>query len=163
MKKQIIHTIVLAGLLCAPAFAQRVEIFGGAQFEHLQPSYNAVGWNGSLTGNFKHVLGITGDFSGVYKSHPVNSSVYTYTVGPVLTARLPVVQPFVHALFGGASISGGGVNENAFAMLVGGGLDLGFRKGIGFRLVQADWLMTKFNNQTQNSQGRVSAGIVLKF
>jgi hypothetical protein len=74
-----------------------------------------------------------------------------------------VVQPFVHALFGGASISGGGVNENAFAMLVGGGLDLGFRKGIGFRLVQADWLMTKFNNQTQNSQGRVSAGIVLKF
>jgi len=163
MGKQLIHTVLLAGLLCVPAFAQRVEIFGGAQFEHLQSSYNAVGWNASLTGNFKHVLGITGDFSGVYKSHRANSSVYTYTVGPVLTARLPVVQPFVHALFGGATVSSGGVNSNAFAMLVGGGLDLGLRKGIGLRLVQADWLMTKFDDQTQDRQGRVSAGIVIKF
>jgi hypothetical protein len=163
MRKQIALAIVLAFLLCAPAFAQRVEIYGGAQFEHLQSSYNAFGWNGALTGNFKHVLGITADFSGVYKSHRVSSSAYTYTVGPVLTARLPVVQPFVHALFGGASISGGGMSDNAFAMFLGGGLDIGLRKGIGIRLVQADWLMTKFNNETQNSQGRVSAGIVIKF
>jgi hypothetical protein len=155
--------IALAFLLCAPVFAQRVEIYGGAQFEHLQSHYNALGWNGSLTGNFKHVLGITADFSGVYKSQSVGSSVYSYTVGPVLTARLPVVQPFVHALFGGATLSGGGLSDNAFATLIGGGLDIGFRKGIGIRLVQADWLMTKFNNQTQNSQGRVSAGIVIKF
>jgi len=162
MKNRILHTILLAGLL-APAFAQRVEIYGGAQFEHLQPSYNAVGWNASLTGNFKHVLGITADFSGVYKSHRASSSVYTYTVGPVLQARLPVIQPFVHALFGGATASGGGVSDNAFAMLLGGGLDLGFRRWIAFRLVQADWLMTKFGDQTQNSQGRVSAGIVIKF
>ena len=31
--------------------------------------------------------------------------MYTYTVGPVLAARLPVVQPFVHALFGGITAS----------------------------------------------------------
>src|SRR5438034_4989399 len=123
MRKQVIDTILLAGVLCAPALAQRVEIFGGAQFEHLQSSYNAVGWNASLTGNFKHVLGITGDFSGVYNSHRSNSTVYTYTVGPVLTARLPVIQPFVHALFGGATISAGGSSDNAFAMIFGGGLD----------------------------------------
>ena len=163
MRKQLLYTILLLGLLCVNSFAQRVEIFGGAQFEHLESSYNAVGWNASLTGNFKHVLGITGDFSGVYNSHRSDSSVYTYTVGPVLTARLPVVQPFVHALFGGATLSRAGVSSNAFAMLVGGGLDLGFRKGIGFRLVQADWLMTKFGDQTQDRQGRVSAGIILKF
>jgi hypothetical protein len=89
--------------------------------------------------------------------------VYTYTVGPVLQARLPVVQPFVHALFGGASVTGGGVSDNAFAMFLGGGLDLGFRKGIAFRIVQADWMMTKFADETQNKQGRVSAGIVIKF
>ena len=163
MRKQLIHSILFAGLLCTSAFAQRVEIFGGVQYEHLQSSYNAVGWNGSLTGNFKHVLGITGDFSGVYNSHRANSTVYTYTVGPVLTARLPVIQPFVHALFGGAKISSGGMSDNAFAMLVGGGLDIGLRKGIGLRLVQADWLMTKFGGQTQDKQGRVSAGIVIKF
>jgi len=41
MRKRLIHTILLAGFLCAPAIAQRVEIFGGAQYEHLQSSYNA--------------------------------------------------------------------------------------------------------------------------
>src|SRR5262249_39670687 len=163
MRKLLLQAILLAELLSAPAFAQRVELFGGAQFEHLQSSYNAVGWNASLTGNFKHVLGITGDFSGVYNSRRSSSSVYTYTVGPVLQARLPVVQPFVHALFGGATASGTGINENAFAMIVGGGLDLGFRRGIAFRLVQADWLVTKFRDETQDKQGRVSAGIVIKF
>jgi hypothetical protein len=165
MKAKVLHTCLLAWFVAVPGFAlgQRVELFGGAQFEHLESSYNAVGWNASLTGNFKHVLGITGDFSGVYKSRRTDSSVYTYTVGPVLTARLPVVQPFVHALFGGARISAGSTSDNAFAMLIGGGLDLGFRKGIGFRLVQADWLFTKFSGQTQDRQGRVSAGIVIKF
>jgi hypothetical protein len=84
---------VVFGFLSLTAAAQRVEIFGGYQFTHLQPAFNEDGWNASLTGNFKHVLGITGDFSGAYKQ---NAHVYTYTVGPVLTARLPVVQPFVH-------------------------------------------------------------------
>jgi hypothetical protein len=164
MKRFTFYSVSVAVLLSVQAFSQRVEIFGGAQFEHLQPSYNAVGWNASLTGNFKHVLGITGDFSGVYRSrHGTDTSVYTYTAGPVLQARLPVVQPFVHALFGGASRSVGGVNENAFAMFLGGGLDLGFRRGIAFRLVQADWMMTKFADDTQDKQGRVSAGIVIKF
>src|SRR5215831_16390540 len=105
MHKRFIKMILIVGFLCAPAIAQRVEVFGGAQFEHLQSSYNAAGWNASLTGNFKHILGITGDFSGAYNSHRANSSVYTYTVGPVLTARFPVIQPFVHALFGGVRIS----------------------------------------------------------
>src|ERR1700740_2288260 len=136
MKNNSVLLSLIVALLCTPLFAQRVELFGGAQFEHLQSSYNAVGWNASLTGNFKHVLGITGDFSGVYNSHRTNTSVYTYTFGPVLTARLPVVQPFVHALFGGATASASGGSDNAFAMFLGGGLDLGFRKGIGFRLVQ---------------------------
>ena len=163
MRNHFINTILISCVLCAPVFAQKVEIFGGAQYEKLQSSYNAVGWNASLTGNFKHVLGITADFSGVYNSRRADSSVYTYTIGPVLTARLPVVQPFVHALFGGATTSTTGRSDNAFAMLVGGGLDIGLRKGIGLRLVQADWLLTKFGDQTQDQQGRVSAGIVIKF
>jgi hypothetical protein len=163
MRNHFINAILIAGVLCATVSAQKVEIFGGAQYEHLQSSYNAVGWNGALTGNFKHFLGITADFSGVYNSRRTESSVYTYTVGPVLTARLPVVQPFVHALFGGATSSAAGESASAFAMLIGGGLDVGLRKGIGLRLVQADWLFTKFGDRTQDKQGRVSAGIVIKF
>jgi hypothetical protein len=163
MRDHVINTILIACLLCAPVFAQKVEIFGGAQYEHLQSSYNAVGWNASLTGNFKHVLGITADFSGVYNSRRASSSVYTYTLGPVLTVRLPVIQPFIHGLFGGATASTAGGSDNTFAMIIGGGLDVGLRKGIGLRLVQADWILTKFSDQTQDRQGRVSAGIVIKF
>src|SRR6476661_7993646 len=124
MTKQGMKPIFIALLLSSPVFSQKFEIYGGAQYTHLESRYNAVGWNGSVTGNFKHVLGITADFSGVYNSHRVSSSTYTYTVGPVLTARLPVVQPFVHALFGGATLLSGGGNTTSFAMLVGGGLDL---------------------------------------
>jgi len=163
MRNHFINTILISCFLCAPVSAQKVEIFGGAQYEHLQSSYNAVGWNASLTGNFKHVLGVPRVIRGEYNSRRASSSVYTYTIGPVLTARLPVVQPFVHALFGGATTSTTGRSDNAFAMLVGGGLDIGLRKGIGLRLVQADWLLTKFGDQTQDQQGRVSAGIVIKF
>lgn len=160
---QIVQTAILSAVFAVPAFSQSVELFGGAQFGHLESSYNAVGWNAAVTGNFKHVLGITADVSGAYRSRAVNSSIYTYTVGPVLTARLPVVQPFIHVLFGGATLSIEGTRSTAFAMLAGAGLDIGLRKGIGLRIVQADWLMTKFNSNTQNRQGRVSAGLVIKF
>ena len=150
---------VLLGVLTCSAAAQRVELFGGYQFTHLQPSFNAHGWNASITGNFKHILGITGDFSGAYENHV---TAYSFTGGPVLQARLPVVQPFVHALFGGMKLSDG-TSTTAFAMMVGGGIDIGFRKGFGVRIVQADWISTKFRDQTQNRNIRASAGLVIKF
>ena len=157
--KRLMWLFLILNLLCFAAAAQKVELYGGYQFTHLQPSFNANGWNASVTGNFKHVLGITGDFSGAYKD---NLSVYTYTVGPVFTARLPVVQPFVHALFGGITTSDG-VSTSGFVVLLGGGVDLGLRKGIGFRIVQVDWLSTHISDVTRNRNVRASTGIVLKF
>jgi len=160
------HTLALAivsavtCVLSVPAAAQRVELFGGYQFTHLQPSFNANGWNAAITGNFKHVLGITGDFSGAYDQ---GVHTYTYAGGPVLTARLPVVQPFVHALFGGMTVGGGSNSTTGFAMLLGGGLDIGMRKGIGFRVVQADWINTHFSGTTRNRNIRASTGLVIKF
>ncbi len=151
--------LLVLAVFSLPAAAQKVEIFGGYQFSHLEPAFNGSGWNASLTGNFPHVLGITADFSGAYKN---SLKVYTYTFGPVLTARLPVVQPFVHALFGGMTVTDGG-STTGFVMQVGGGLDIGLRKGIGFRLFQADWMSTHFSGITNNKNVRVSTGIVLKF
>ena len=180
MLRTIRCTIFLCALISIPAFAQRVEIFGGAQFEHLENSFNAVGWNASLTGNFKHVLGITADFGGVYKSRHVNSSVYTYTVGPVLTARLPVVQPFVHALFGVARESQDAIpiacaqitpvcpgpfslgSDTSFATAIGAGFDVKLAPFVKLRLIQVDYLRTQLHGATQN-QPRASAGIVFHF
>ena len=150
---------IMLGLLSLTAAAQKAEIFGGYQFTHLHPAFNGSGWNVAVTGNFKHVLGITADFSGAYKR---DLKLYTYTFGPVLTARLPVVQPFVHALFGGATLTNSG-SISGFAMFVGGGLDVGLRKGIGIRVVQLDWLSTRFSGSTENRNVRASAGLVLKF
>jgi hypothetical protein len=152
--------LAVLGAVTVSARAQRVEVYGGAQFSHLEPSFNGAGWDASLTGNFKHVLGITADFSGAYNR---GVHAHTYTFGPVLTARLPIVQPFVHALFGGINVSDGGSSANGFAMFVGGGLDAGLRKGIGIRLVQVDWLSTHNSGVTFNRNVRASAGIVLKF
>ena len=157
---RILWAFLLFGVLPCSIAAQRVELFGGYQFTHLQPSYNANGWNASVTGNFKHILGITGDFSGAYNN---GLDAYTYTVGPVLQARLPVVQPFVHALFGGQTLSASGASTSGFAMMVGGGIDLGMRKGFGVRIVQADWISAKFSGETRNRNVRASAGIVIKF
>ena len=159
MTCRLMLVFLILGIYSLPAAAQRVEIFGGYQFEHINPAFNASGWNASLTGNFKHVLGITADFSNVYKN---NLKVYTYTFGPVLTARLPAVQPFVHALFGGMTVTNGS-SDSGFAMLIGGGLDIGLRKGIGFRLVQADWMSLRFHGDTNNKNCRISTGIVVKF
>lgn len=158
LSKSILVPAVIA-LLSFPAAAQKVEAFGGYQFTHLQPAFNAHGWNASITGNLKHVLGITADFSGAYKDNVNN---YTYTVGPVFTARFPIVQPFLHALFGGMT-AGDAISKSGFAMMLGGGLDVGMRKGIGFRVVQVDWLSTNFSGTTRNRNVRASAGLVLKF
>lgn len=156
------RSMLMSALICVlslGAIAQSVEMFGGYQFTHLQPAFNASGWNASITGNFKHVLGITGDFSGAYKD---NVHAYTYTVGPVLSARLPIVQPFVHALFGGIT-TGDAASKSGFAMMLGGGLDLGMRKGIAVRIVEADWLSTQVSGTTRNRNIRASAGLVFKF
>jgi hypothetical protein len=69
--------LVLSCLFSLTSLAQKVEVFGGYQFTHLQPAFNASGWNVAVTGNFKHILGITGDFSGAYKDR-VNA--YTYVM-----------------------------------------------------------------------------------
>jgi len=150
---------VILSLFSLTASAQKVEVFGGYQFTHLQPSFNASGWNVAVTRNFKHFLGITADFSGAHKT---SRDAYTYTAGPVLSARLPLVQPFVHALFGGMTLSNGG-SQTGFAMLLGGGFDIGLRRGIGIRLLQADWISTRFSGDTKNRNVRVSTGIVFKF
>lgn len=154
--------MLLAALLCLfsfPAAAQKVEIFGGAQYTHLNPSFNGAGWNVAVTGNFKHLLGITADFGGAYG---IRTHTNTYTAGPTISFRLPIVQPYVHALFGGMTLADGASNT-AFAMMFGGGFDVGLRKGIGLRIVQVDWISTHFNSNTQNGNFRVAAGLVLKF
>jgi hypothetical protein len=83
-------------------------------------------------------------------------------------------QPFGQALVGIAHLSGEMVegpysatlNARAtFAANFGGGLDLRVNRHLLLRLLQADYLLTTFNNSTNDRQNNLnlSAGIVFRF
>jgi hypothetical protein len=154
--------VFLALLLCVPCVAQqneelkKVDLFAGYQYAHLYPNENGQGWNFAVTGNVNRVFGFTGDFSGSYEH---GSGLYTYMVGPTLSVRTKRVTPFVHALFGGAHAG----EVNAFAMAIGGGVDMNAGDHVAIRLIQADWMSFRNAGESINGNVRASAGIVFRF
>jgi outer membrane immunogenic protein len=84
------------------------------------------------------------------------------------------LQPFGQVLLGLAHSSGtlvqgsnpGAANAGAaFAANLGGGLDLRVTPRFSVRLVEADYLLTTFDNGSNNHQNnlRISAGVVIHF
>jgi hypothetical protein len=173
--KMFLGFIVVVGLLSLPLMAQdypKAEIFGGYQFTHLGGSgtdINANGWNASLTGNFNSWLGLAADFGAAYKTiGGVSTNIYTYAGGPVVSLNSAgQINPFVHALFGGAhagaSLSGvGSASTNGFTTMLGGGVDIKLNRLLAFR-GQADWVYYRFNGVGESHNLRISPGIVLRF
>jgi len=73
----------------------------------------------------------------------VNGTAVVTGLGPTLTTR-----------FSG--------NDTGFAAAFGGGLDVKLTRSFAFRVVQADYLLTRFGRGTQ-SNARISTGIVFRF
>jgi hypothetical protein len=161
--RKLLSLALFLGFSTGLAFAgaSRVEIFGGGQYLHLDPNFNLQGWNGAVTLNAKGWLGITVDGGGAYHS---GFNFHTIAAGPELRANLPLIKPFVHGLVGGARSSSGGVSASGFVGMVGGGVDFGAGM-VAFRVVQADWMATRFSNFTSQSNRnfRASTGIVIRF
>jgi opacity protein-like surface antigen len=177
-------------LFSAAASAQdenpKVEVFGGYSYLRFNPGFSAPGLNfnggsGSISYNLNSWLGIVGDIGGYHWSRSsVDATAVSYLFGPKIALRRGPVTPFVHTLFGGAHGSGAisGVcvdtrvrpeatcrisgSDNAFAMALGGGLDWNATTHIGVRLIQAEYVMTRFVSNTQNN-ARISAGVVFRF
>jgi opacity protein-like surface antigen len=159
---------LLAGLILVASISahaqDKVELFGGYSFMRVDnsPSFNTNGWE--LSGNYKFAdwLGGVADFDGHYASPGgLSTSLHTYLFGPQVSwpAR---VSPFAHVLLGGAHASAGGESDTSFAMAIGAGIDTRVLPGIYWRVIQGDYLRTRFFGQTQNN-GRLSTGIVFKF
>jgi opacity protein-like surface antigen len=152
------------------------------------------GGSTSIAFNFNRYLGLVGDFAGFADSQlrvngaaspgkvvDSSGSAYTYLFGPRLSFRRhDRFTPFAQVLFGGvhaspvtisSDCSGAGCTplpaENKFAMTAGGGLDIRVHRHIAIRVIQAEYLMTNFDdpstgqNATQNDV-RLSAGIVFR-
>jgi len=195
---------ILAIILMLPLFLKaqdtpKTEVFGGYSYLHNSGS-NFNGWEGQGTLNLTPFFGLTFDASGHYHtasafspitgvSFSANQRLYNFLAGPTVTARFNKFSVFGHGLFGAAhsslgagltlpivgGISTGVTSANAFAMALGGGLDLNLTKHFAIRAVQADYLYTRFNaldaltfGLSTSSSGhqnsfRYSAGIVFRF
>jgi opacity protein-like surface antigen len=151
------------------------------------------GGSTSIAFNYNRYLGLVGDFGGFADSETklntgstssvVDSDgrVYTYLVGPRVSFRNRTrITPFAQVLFGGmhasevllSNCSGVGCTplpkENKFAMTAGGGLDIGVSRHFAIRLVQAEYMMTSFENlgtgaDARQNDMRLSSGIVFRF
>jgi len=175
----------------------KVELFLGYSYLRAVPSIsedNRLAWlNGgsaSIAFNFNRYLGIVGDFGGFNDteirlfgtnstSAPGSSgTVYTYLFGPRLSFRNHSrITPFVQALFGGVhasevTLSGCSCtllpSEDTFAMTAGGGLDVRVHRHFAIRILQAEYLMTRFENRNTGANAgqndiRLSSGIVFRF
>lgn len=158
-------------------------------------SFNGGG--GNIVLNINRYLGIKADLQGygsttsrfVIAPGPnfptgvnanVQGNLFTYMFGPQIKVHTPRIQPFVHALFGGAhsnvyanafknicvtgvcSFSTAPAN-NAFAMAFGGGVDIPIGHVVAIRPAEVDYLYTNFTNRFNNSNQnnfRYSGGIV---
>ncbi len=191
MRKVVLFTTLIL-VFCVSAIAQdetpRAEVFAGYSYLRANPGspvegVNLHGGSGSIAWNANNWFGAVADFGGYKASDisvlgstvPVDATVFTYLFGPRISYRQNErVTPFVQALFGGARLSGSvfGISApaaNAFAMTVGGGFDVKVHKNVAIRPVQAEYMLTRFEDPasttgatgTQNN-ARVSAGIVFR-
>ncbi len=173
---KIVLVVVVLGLLLLPAAAQeypKAEVFGGYQFTRISvegASANFNGWNASVTGNVNKWLGLTGDFSGSYKSVTgASGHIYSYAFGPTISlSHEGTVNPFVHALFGGVTAGGtvegfGSGNSNGLTIMAGGGVDAKLSPRLAFRVAQFDWVYYRIEGTSESKNIRLSTGIVLRF
>jgi hypothetical protein len=148
----------------AQAITDKVELFGGYSYlrqDSATPA-NVNGWELSGQYKFANWIGAVADFSGDYGSTAgISSSFHTFLFGPQVSWPSRV-SPFAHVLIGGAHFSIPGAAQTAFASAIGGGIDTRIAHGLSWRIIQGDYLITRFGSTTQNN-ARISTGIVVRF
>jgi len=185
LRKLVVCLFAFASLFAVAAYAQdvpKLDVFAGYSYVRFNPSTSGVngfdlhGGSASAAYNFNHWLSGVADFGGYHSGNilgtGVDGTLSTYLFGPRVSYRhYSRVTPFAQVLFGGAHASGraSGVSssDSAFAMSVGGGLDLKLSRHFSLRPAQVDYLLTRFNEgatSTQNQNNlRVSTGVVFRF
>jgi outer membrane immunogenic protein len=126
-----------------------------------------------------HNLSLIGDVTAAHGSG-ITASGYsltlaTYTAGVRYSPRiLELLHPYGQALFGVAHSSGTLVQSQTlsvpnagatFALNLGGGLTIRTHSRLAIRPIEADYMLTTFNNGVNNHQNnlRLSSGLILVF
>jgi opacity protein-like surface antigen len=163
----------------------------------LSERINQNGWELSASANLTRSLGVVADFSNHFGSKPnvftmigSRGKGFTFLFGPQYSyRRVPRLTPFVRALFGGIHASkivpdtfpgtgagtGGGICASiscyqpatAFAMALGGGLDVKATDHVWVRAFQVEYFRTNLDDASQRAAPqddlRISTGIVFRF
>lgn len=193
MKKVMLVALLFLGFstILMAQDKPKAEVFGGYSYLHTSDngfSTNFNGASGSVAFNANEWFGVVGDF-GYYHASPdipaiglvlpvsgsASVNTFSFLFGPKITMRgNEKFTPFAQALFGGAhqktslDVTGFGstsTSETAFAMALGGGFDVKVAKSVAIRLVQVEYVLTKFNDGDSNRQNsvRISTGLVFRF
>jgi outer membrane protein OmpA-like peptidoglycan-associated protein len=151
------------------------------------------GGSASIAFNLNRYLGLVADFgaytnsqvrfTGAYTStvnvNNANVAALSYLFGPRLSFRNhDRVTPFVQALFGGVHANEVTLTnctfsctllpaQSSFAATAGGGLDVRVHHHFAIRIIQAEYMMTRFTSYTTGATAtqndmRLSAGIVFR-
>jgi hypothetical protein len=186
---------LLVGLAAWSQDFPRAEVaadFSYARFYPVQSqSLSLNGGGGALVVNLNRYFGIKMDLQGygsntITRTSPTGTlkaqgNLFTYMFGPQIKFRTPKFQPFAHVLFGaahsnvyanltkacaGSCTTSAAPAGDAFAMALGGGIDIPISKSFQFRPVEMDYMRTRFTNQfndSAQSNFRYSAGVNFTF
>jgi outer membrane immunogenic protein len=179
--------------LAAAAFAPRARAQGNVSAVEVGLDYNYVRANGPpggcgcfsmnggnawiglpLSHNFSAVAEFSGEYADNVNATGADLTIYSYLFGPRYTlGNSSRFRPFGQVLLGGAHVtgtfqpnaSGASGSFNAFAMVAGGGLDLGVTRHLALRAIEADYYLTRFPNGVNGRQNnlRISAGFIVRF
>lgn len=170
-------------LFCAPGLAQTshplLEVYSGFSYVRIdgdeRDNRNLYGWNGALSVNANRTFGFTVDASGHYQDNVIaRSRFFSIAAGPRFTARNEHATTFAHILFGGSHLHER-VNTltdhftthgNTFSVAMGGGVDVNVTPHFGVRVIQAEYVLSKFNRapsgKSIQNNARVGIGIVFR-
>jgi hypothetical protein len=147
----------------------RLQLFGGYAYTRFESSTlgfaggsNLNGWNTAVAWNLTPNFGGIAELTGQYGNH-VN--LRDFAAGPQFLLPHGKMVFFAHLLFGKGRTfvsQGVGAEDTQNAFLLGGGVDMSFRRHFDIRIIQADYVRTELLQGTQNN-ARLSAGVVYRW
>lgn len=178
--------LALCAVLSASVQAQEASKFAvGADYNYVHTNappggcgcFSLNGGDGWASYNFNGSLALVGQFSALHASNILGSgtdaTLVSYQFGPRYSfTRSRRFVPFAQALLGGATLlSGSGVlttstgTASAFAMTLGGGLDIRLSRHFTLRAAEVDYFYTRFPNGVNDHENnlRVAAGLSYRF
>ena len=183
MRVRLCLSALLALAITSEGFAQenkfqRFDVGWNVLSYSRQGSTNGYGGDLSFAVHASDRLAIVSEFT-LHKAtvSGMVSDTVTYRFGPRVSQTFGTrLTTFGEILAGGSRLTGGAVNFSAgtampsseafhgFALAIGGGVDVGIKRWLAFRAVQADYNLLRFGQLDETSNGvRIGTGFVFRF